>query len=509
MDYRFEQRQQQTLSPRLQQAVRLLQLSSPDFAQEVNLALGRNPFLEVEDGEDSDGDADDAASLSLAGHVDTLPGGDDAQDEGAGGGGDDRDLLQFDGLARHRHTDDEVSALDFVAAHTTLADHLHAQLLLLPLGTRDRLLAQVLIDSLDDDGYLRTPLVELLPLAGLDPVPALPEMELALHRVQALEPAGVGARGVAECLRQQLPAIECPDRRGVAAAIIDNHLDLLAARDVAGMARALGRSRAEIDDACERIRHFDPRPGWRHDASDTQYLVPDVVVRKVRGAWTVQLNPAVVPRVKLNQFYAELFQRSRRRDRVAAPSAAQPHGELAGHLQEARWTVRNVEQRFSTILDVAQAIVRRQKHFFDLGPMAMKPLGLREIADELGMHESTVSRVTNNKYLAAPLGVFELKQFFSRTMVSASGHACSCTAIRGLIQDMIEGEDRRTPLSDAEITRQLARQGLTVARRTVTKYRQLLRIEPVQRRRRSAICAELVPPLAGWRKVPAALEPAR
>ncbi len=267
------------------------------------------------------------------------------------------------------------------------------------------------------------------------------------------------------------------DMREIAEEIIDEHLALLASRDVVALARALRRAPAEVEAVCDRIRHLDPRPGWRHGASDTQYVVPDVIARKRRGVWTVQLNPAVVPRVKLNKVYAELFQRCRR---------GEPHGELAGHLQDARWTVRNVEQRFSTILDVAQAIVRKQKHFFDFGSMAMKPLALRDIADELGMHESTVSRVTNNKFIATPLGVFELKHFFSRAMVTASGSACSGTAIRGLIEDMIEGEAAQAPLSDAEIARQLARQGLTVARRTVTKYRQLLRIESVERRRRQA-----------------------
>ena len=206
-------------------------------------------------------------------------------------------------------------------------------------------------------------------------------------------------------------------------------------------------------------------------------MIPDVIVRKVRGQWNVQLNPAIIPKVRLNQVYAELFQRHKRGTQNA---------EMATHLQEAKWTMRNVEQRFSTILSVAEAIVSRQKHFLEFGAMAMKPLGLREIADELGLHESTVSRVTNNKYMATPIGVFELKYFFSRAMTTASGGACSGTAIRGLIKDIIEAEAPTAPLSDAEIARQLATQGLQVARRTVTKYRQLLKIEAVERRRRHA-----------------------
>jgi RNA polymerase sigma-54 factor len=199
-----------------------------------------------------------------------------------------------------------------------------------------------------------------------------------------------------------------------------------------------------------------------------------VIVRKVRGRWVASLNRAVVPRVKLNQAYASMFQEHR----------DSQHGELAQHLQEARWTVKNVQQRFSTILMVAEAILKRQQHFLEFGPMAMKPLGLREIATELGLHESTVSRVTNNKYMATPVGVFELKYFFSREMATASGGACSATAIRGVIKGMIDAENPADPLSDAQIARLLVRQGLRVARRTVTKYRQLLKVASVERRRR-------------------------
>jgi RNA polymerase sigma-54 factor len=283
----------------------------------------------------------------------------------------------------------------------------------------------------------------------------------------------VAARSVAECLLLQLPTIDCAEIREHARTIISDHLESLANKDVPRLAQRLGCTQAHVEEVCHRIRRLDPRPGWRFDATQTQYVTPDVVVKKVRGQWTATLNPAVVPRVRINQVYAELFQRHRRAQ----------HTELAAHLQEARWTLRNVEQRFVTILSVAQAIIRRQKRFFELGPMAMKPLGLKEIAEETGMHESTVSRVTNNKYMSTPLGVFELKYFFSRAMTSTSGNSYSGTAIRGLIKDMIAEEDSHTPLSDAQIALLLARQGLVVARRTVTKYRQSLRIDPVDRRR--------------------------
>lgn len=504
LDLRTDHRQTQTLSPRLQHAVRLLQMSSLDFAALLRETLGKNPFLEVEEGDGGDA-AEGAVPLASVLDGEALPGGlvelpaaemgpeappavesdvdltppADAADasDGLDLGDSDRDLWTADGSAGQRRAEDgELSALDLMAVETSLNDHLHGQLNVLPLSPRDLLLARTVVESLDDDGYLRTPLEELIDVAGLDPVADLQEMQIALKRVQSLDPAGVGARDVGECLRLQLPAIVCPDMRALAQAIVTDHLPTLAARDLATLARKLGEPVARIEAVCDRIRRLDPRPGWRIGSSQVPYVVPDVIVKKVRGQWAVQLNPAIVPKVRLNQVYAKLFQRHR------TPA----NSELGAHLQEARWTLRNVEQRFSTILDVAEAIVRRQQAFLDYGPMAMKPLGLKEIAEEVGIHESTVSRVTNNKYMATPVGVLELKYFFSRAMISANGSACSGTAIRGLIKDIIEAENPEQPLSDAEITRQLAQQGLVVARRTVTKYRQMLKIEAVDRRRRVA-----------------------
>ncbi len=473
------QRQQAALSPKLLHAVRLLQMSSLDFAQVIEQALGRNPFLEEEEGGDvSDGGDDDRRNEhDEADEVNEVRAVDFADSPG------DRDVwLAEPGSGPRRNDSQDLSALDHVAARLSLAQHLHEQVGAQPLAVRDRVLTAIVVESLDDDGYLRTTLEELAALAELAPAATAAEMALALHCVQSLEPAGVGARNVAECLRLQLPLIDDVRTRDLAARVIDDHLDLLAAHDAPGLARALGCSLREASSVCARIRQFDPRPGFRHGANDTQYLTPDVIVRKLRGQWTVTLNPAVMPKVRFNQHYADLFRQSRRVSHES-PVPAQ-HDQLAAHLQEARWTVRNVEQRFCTIQSVAESIVRRQAMFFDYGPMAMKPLGLNEIAQELGMHESTVSRVTNNKYMATPLGVFELKHFFSRAMVTASGSPFTGTAIRELIKDMVEAEPAQAPLSDAEIARRLGRQGLTVARRTVTKYRQLLKIDAVDRRRR-------------------------
>ncbi len=478
MDVRAEQRQSQTLSPRLQHAVRLLQMSSLDFGQVVRDTLGRNPFLEVEEGADDSEELDAAAALEST-EQDRSDQDDEyarvASESSDAGLESDRDLWHADaGSGSRQSSDGDTSALDLMTACSSLSMHLTSQLNTMPLCERDLSLARVIVESLDDDGYLRTPLADLLDVVTMDPPAELADMQIALKMVQSLEPAGVGARSVAECLELQLHEIECVEMRAVAHTIVAAHLSALAARDIQGLARQLGKTPAFIESVCDRIRRLDPRPGWRWGSSHIAYVVPDVIVKKIRGEWNVQLNPAIVPRVRLNQMYADLYQRHH-----TAETA-----EMGAHLQEAKWTVRNVEQRFSTILDVARAIVKRQRHFLEFGPMAMKPLGLREIAEEVGSHESTVSRVTNNKYMATPLGVFELKHFFSRAMVSASGKACSGTAIRGLIQDLITEEATDKPLSDAEIKRQLAQQGLVVARRTVTKYRQMLRIEAVGRRRR-------------------------
>jgi len=469
---RLEQHQTQKLSPRLQQAVRLLQLSSLEFMQEVHALLDSNPFLEVPESDTPaagppPASEDDAAQDPL---------GKLARDDAES----DRESWQTDarsaGASRLPVDGRESGAMALIEAPSSLAAHLHGQLNVLSLPLRDLVLAKAIVESLDDDGYLRTSLDEIAAFAELTPPASTEEMRIALRRVQALEPAGIAARTVEECLLLQIPEFVDEERRELARRIVSEHLDALAAtRDPAPLARRLKLPVDEVRPVCDQIRRFDPHPGWRYAHSQIQYITPDVIVKKVRGQWLASLNPAVFPRVRLNQLYADMYRRSR----------GDHSGPLANHLREARWTVRNVQQRFSTILDVAQAIIARQTAFFELGTMAMKPLSLREIADVVGVHESTVSRVTNNKYMATRHGVFELKYFFSRAMKARSGAEFSGTAIRGLVAEMIEAESAEAPLSDAEIARMLAQQGLMLARRTVTKYRQQLRLEPVERRRRA------------------------
>lgn len=470
-------RQSQTLTPRLQFAVRLLQMSALDYEQELHEMTARNPFLEIDD----IGPAPAPLTAPSQNEM-TEPGAthepalEDPADSAASAWEEASDTwLQSPGTARNGAGSSQLSATDMMVAHGDLRQHLHGQVNLLRLSARDHALACMVIESLDDDGYCRTELDELGALTDFEPPVDSCELNMALRLVQSFDPTGIGARSIGECLMLQIDGVDAAHRE-TAGAIIADHLDRLAQRDVPGIARLLDRPLPEVDAACAALRRLDPRPGWRFSRPDTRYVVPDVIVKKVRGQWQAQLNSDVVPRVRLNRTYADLF----RRHREAS------HGELGAHLQEARWTLRNVEQRFSTILAVAQAILRRQRLFFEHGPLAMKPLALRDIAEEVGAHESTVCRVTNNKFMATPSGLFELKHFFSRPMPMTSGGACSAIAIRSVVKELIDAEDPLAPLSDVEITQRLARQGLTVARRTVTKYRQGLKIAPADRRRRHA-----------------------
>jgi RNA polymerase sigma-54 factor len=445
---------QTALSPRLQRAVRLLQMSSQEFAQTVRDALDRNPFLEQE--ETADEQQPSVETAAMPEQESPLP-----------------ETWGAESLVRQHREDGDSTVFDTLEARDSLASHLLGQLTVQPLTQRDLTLAAAVVESLDEDGYLRTPLEEVGQALPLLPAAEPQELLVALRRVQALDPSGVGARNIGECLELQLSCIPGERDRALAGAIVRGQMETLAAHDLRTLARQLGHSQEAIEAACAAIRRLDPRPGSRFAQPFVQYVTPDVIARKVRGRWTAVLNEAVVPRVRLHRSYAELFQRYRGAE----------HGELSAQLQEARWTVRNLELRFSTISSVAQAILERQQHFLAYGPMAMKPLALREIAQEVGVHESTVSRVTNNKFMATPCGVFELKYFFSRGLATAAGGECSPTAIRGLIREMIAAEAPGRPLSDADLARQLDSQGLKVARRTVTKYRQLLHIEPAERRR--------------------------
>jgi RNA polymerase sigma-54 factor len=444
-------KQQLTLTPRLQQSVKLLQLSALECVQELNQAIAQNPFLEEQP------DSADPRGLEESGADETTAHGDldfsGSGGSGAGGGEDTPDWTEW------------------TATPSTLRDSLREQLLLLGLSQRDYELANLIVDALDEDGFLRQPLEELAPLAE---AVAPGELETALRIVQTLEPSGIAARSLGECLSLQLQALDHrTPGRDLAIDIVQTKLDLLANRDHGKLQNALRCSEADLRVAMELIRSLDPRPGSKVGTFEPRAIVPDVIVRKEKKKWVVNINSAIYPRIRVNQQYAECFRHARDGETTL----------LAQHLQEARWLVRNLEQRFLTIQRVAEAVVARQKNFFEYGDLAMRPLTLREIADELGLHESTVSRATSHKYMATPRGVVAFKRFFSRQLATTSGGSCSATAIRALLREFIAAEDRRNPLSDVQLTELLADRGVKVARRTVTKYRRSMQLPAVDFRR--------------------------
>jgi RNA polymerase sigma-54 factor len=376
------------------------------------------------------------------------------------------------GASSRSEDDEDGDYQDIQAAGVSLREHLDQQIALSPLSDRDRALVRFLIEALDDDGYLHQPLEELLELLPQDAEVELDDLAIALCHVQSLEPAGIGARSPQECLALQLLALPESAIRPLALEIVTSHLELLAERNFARIRKLTGCDDEGLREAQALICSLDPHPGSRYSTAETRYVLPDVIVRKLRGQWSVSLNQEAMPRLRINRLYASLLQQNRAQG-----------GGLGGQLQEARWLIKNVQQRFDTILRVSQAIVDQQRQFFDHGDVAMRPLTLREIADQLELHESTVSRVTTQKYMATPRGVFELKYFFGSHVATDTGGAASSTAIRALIRQLVDAEDSKKPLSDARIAEILGEQGIVVARRTIAKYRESLNIPPVSLRK--------------------------
>jgi RNA polymerase sigma-54 factor len=443
-------RQHLTLTPQVQQALRLLQMSALEFAQEMEQALTANPFLE----ENPDAPAPPAADKGGPVEDLVLP-----QETSSGGSsGTEREQDDWGG-----------SATD---AQPSLQEHLREQLRMSRVGERDRALAEMVVDSLDDDGYFKATFEELAALLPKEHEVLPEEFAAALKLVQSLDPAGIGARSLEECLRLQLENLAHDTPARAAALALTQHLGLLANREWARLQHAIGCTERELHAARTLIRSLDPKPGQRFGASEARYVIPDVIVRKNRDRWVAVINPASLPRLRLNRSYADV---------VGTRNGS--NQSLSRHLQEARWLLRSIEQRFATIQRVADAIVARQRGFFEYGEVAMKPLTLKLIAGELGLHESTVCRVTNNKYMATPRGLFEFKHFFSRRLATENGGAASATAVRAVMKELIASEDPRSPLSDAELARLLGQQGLKVARRTITKYRALMRMPSVDVRK--------------------------
>jgi RNA polymerase sigma-54 factor len=473
------------LTPQLQQSIKLLQLSTVEMQQEIENYLLENPMLERDD--DGAPESFAAAQQFDAPRSDVAERADhdereerDARDDreqaipaAPSDVDDDRwssDAGTYTGAGRD--DDDDSDAQDIHASMPSLREHLNWQLGMTQLSGRDRSLVVFLIEALDEDGYLSTPLAELLETLPPEYEIELEELEIALRHIQSFEPTGIGARSPQECLALQLKAMpDCAEKR-LALLIVEKHLELLASRDFAKIKRFTDCDDEALKAAHALIVTLDPRPGARFSQVEARYITPDVIVKKLKGKWTAYTNPDAYPRLRINRLYAEVLARQRR-----------GNGNLTGQLQEARWLIKNVQQRFETIHRVSQAIVDRQRQFFEHGEVAMRPLVLREIADILGLHESTVSRVTSQKYMATPRGIFELKYFFGSHVATDTGGACSATAIRALIKQLIGAEDGKKPLSDSQLSEILGQQGIVVARRTVAKYRESLNIPPVNLRK--------------------------
>lgn len=486
-------RQQLTLTPQLQQSIRLLQLSALDLRQEVQDALESNLMLET----DEEGD------LGLAPGADGHPTLDDLAGEGPGSG------LSLDSARAEEELHPEQTLLpddlpvdsdwsdiydgylpssgprggedndnDFLAQQggtASLRDHLLWQLNLAHLSPADEAIAMAIVDAIDEDGYLRCTLEEIQGALGEEGL-SRDEVEAMLHLVQSLEPAGVGARSLQECLLLQLRQLP-PDTPWCSAAIAvcRDHFDLLASKGYPQLKRRANLTDEALEAIRQLIRSLNPRPGNLVTSGEPQYLIPDVLVSKRDGAWRVELNPEAVPRLRINPDYARLVRRA---------DQSQDNTCLRNHLNEARWLIKSLASRNETLVRVASTIVVLQQGFFDQGEEALKPLVLRDVAEALEMHESTVSRVTTRKYMHTPRGTFELKYFFSSHLSTAAGGECSSTAIRAVIKKLIAAEPPSKPLSDNRIASILGAQGVEVARRTVAKYREGMGILPSHERKR-------------------------
>ena len=481
----FRLHQQLTLTPQLQQAIRLLQLSQLELEVELRHIAESNPLLEfaedAEDTETSDDEVEEYADTSAPSGSSDIDGESEHDDSGewADGGANAETPIDFSRSSSASSSSGSRTDEDFEpqnAAPETLQQHLLWQLNMASFNPRQHAIATVMIDGLSPAGYLVDGVESVLAALPADLNACAAEVEVVRRCLQGFDPAGVGSLDLRDCLYVQLEQLDpATAQRELALRMVDTELELLARNDIARLARHLHASEENTTTAALLIRSLDPRPGAALDASPVEYIAPDVFAIKAGSRWHVSLNADCQPRLGLNQHYCGLIAKARGDDA----------SWMRGQLQEARWLIKSLESRAETLLKVANAIVRRQSAFLDYGPEAMHPLVLREVAEEVGMHESTISRVTTRKYLHTPRGTFELKYFFSSGVSTEDGGSASATAIQAMLRKLIDAEDARKPLSDQAIAEALQGKGIQVARRTVAKYREGLRIPSSSERQRA------------------------
>jgi RNA polymerase sigma-54 factor len=466
----LRQSQQLLLTPQLQQAIKLLQLSTLEINQETARLLDENPFLEREDdnaNQTYSGSSSTDTPLTSSSSESSAPETEARADNG--------EWPEPSFSSSSASPDDEDESYGEVAAdRPSLREHLLWQLNMSQLDIRDKKIISLLIDALDENANLSQPLDEIAELLPQELDITLDDLETALVQLQHLDEPGIAARTLSECLALQLQALpEDVPGRDIALRLVTHHLDLLAARDFNKLKKVLHCDDDALRCAQDLIVHLHPKPGMAFEQRAADYVVPDVLVERHGGIWRARLNPEAMPRLRVNQVYANILQQ--RGDGNAQGMVTQ--------LQEARWFIKNLQQRFETILRVAQAIVERQRQFFQHGDIAMRPLVLREIAEQLELHESTISRVTTQKFMHTPRGIYEFKYFFGSGLATDAGGSCSSTAIRALIKQLVSEEDAKLPLTDSRMSEILAQQGIIVARRTVAKYRESINILPVHLRK--------------------------
>jgi RNA polymerase sigma-54 factor len=470
--------QQLTMTPQLQQAIRLLQLPALELQAHIRELLETNVMLEPTEEAEGTGtfEATELATPDREHEQPELP--ERAQEENSVEVVDEGWGEQSVGAAEAPwNSDDDERQQEFAdASGQSLQEHLLWQLELAKLEPREFAIARAIIDSISDDGYLTEPLDEIANTLRPEIECDAAEVELVLGGVQALDPPGVGARSVGECIELQLRQLD-PATPGfnTAIEIARHHLELVAERELSLLRRELRATEEEIASALALVRSCHPRPGATVSTGSAEYVVPDVFVRRTDHGWSVEINSATLPRVRLNSSYASLIGRNA------------SHATMRAQLQEARWLLKSLEIRHETLIKVARSIVERQQAFLEHGDEHMRPMILKDIAEAVGMHESTISRVTSGKYMHTPRGVFELRYFFSSQVEGADGSGTSSTAIRAKIKKLVKEEDAETPLSDGRIAELLSGEGIPVARRTVAKYREAMGIAPSNERRRAGL----------------------